>query len=151
MQKIMFDEAYEGIINAYYSKLNAAKDEPGGLIEGTKTIVRGDKVRGTPKPPTIWIFPHASLNNQSMSSMEDWTLPVQLIAVVKNNDPEKGYYEAFRLAARARSVILKDRNFGLPYVRDTISYGFDETEEPNKRKNFYAHYALLWTRFEVYE
>lgn len=151
MRRIRFDEAYEGIINAYNDCLEAAKVE-GALLEDVKTVIRGDRTRPTPKPPAIWIFPMTSLNNQTMALSEDWTLPVQLIAVVKSNDPIKGYYESFKLASKARSVILKDRNLGLEYVRDTISNSFEATDEGTGNKsNLYAHYAILWTHFNVYE
>ncbi len=151
MKKIRFDEAYEGIINAYYEIIKAGQLE-GNLLENVKTVVRSDRTRPTPKPPAIWIFPLSSINNQTMSRMEDWTLPVQLIAVVKNNDPIIGYYESFKLASKARSVILKNRKLGLEYVRDTVSHSFEATDEgTNNRNNLYAHYALLWTNFNVYE
>lgn len=150
MEKIEFEDAYEGVLNAYYNLLEAERKE-NGKLEDVKSIVRGDRSKPTPKPPTIWIFPVTSTNNQSFSRMEDWELPVQLIAITKNADPMEGYYESFKLAARARSVILKNRKLGLNYVRDTISKSFEPTSVPNNRKNLYAHFALLFTHFNVLE
>lgn len=158
MTNLMFDEAYESIIDAYYNILEAERTKTGGLItksggliEDTNTIVRGDRIRGRPEAPAVWIFPMLAVNNQSMTIKEDWTVPVQLVAVVEDDDPVSGYYAAFKLASRSRSTILKDRSLGLNFVNDTISNSFDRTDPPNKRKNLYAHFALLWTNFWVLE
>lgn len=150
MEPIRFDEAYEEILYAY-NKILTEATEQGGLLEGVKSIIRGDRSRPTPKAPAIWIFPQTSVQNQTMSIKEDWDLPIQLIAIVKNTDPVLGYYESFKLASKARSVILQNRKLGLKFVSDTISKSFSPTDAPNNRKNLYAHYSLLNTRFYVLE
>jgi hypothetical protein len=151
MDTLRLDEAFSGIITAYNSMLTDATAED-GLLADVETIIRADQSRPIPKPPSIWIFPHASIQNQSMSIKESWELPVQLVAIVKENDPIIGYNEAFRLSALARSVILQNRNLSLPYVRDTISKSFEPTTPPKgKSKNLHSHSSLLITRFEVME
>ena len=148
------DVAFEGIIDAYYTALKTATttlEETPAPLQGVKTVVRGDRKRGKIQEPALWIFPQTSINNQSNSIREDWTLPVQIIAVTKHKDPILGYYSAFRLASKARSTILKDRKLGLEYVIDTISQEFKATEAPNTRNGLYAHYVLLKTKFNCIE
>lgn len=150
MQTISMADAFEDIVDAYDSILKA-EIKTGGLLENVKTIVRGDRTRPNPTPPSIWIFPQTGLNNQTMSIKEDWELPVQLVAIVKDTDPIQGYYNSFKLAANARSAILKNRKLGVECVRDTVSKSFNATQAPNNRKNLYAHFALLNTHFNVLE
>lgn len=152
----MLHEALEGISIAYKNTLEDACSGSGLLVnEGVENIVELKKVRKPkPKPPTIWVKLIKSMNNQSMSLKESWTLPVALIAIVQDKDQIIGEEKATRLASLARSSILQNRNLDLFYVRDTISKEFDYYDErliESGHKNLHAHHALMWTRFEVYE
>lgn len=149
--RIRLDQAYNAILTNYHSMLTDAM-LPGNLLSEVKTVIRADQKRPKPLTPAIWIFPHASIQNQSMSMKEDWNLPIQLTSIVREKDPIIGYNKAFELSAKARSVILENRGLGLNYVRDTVSKSFEPGKPPEANlKNLHSHNALLITRFEVLE
>ncbi len=122
---LRLDEAIDAITDAINAQLQA-EVRTGGLLAGVTSITRGDKARGTPYPPCLWVWTDtATPENHSLTRAELWEIPVTIVSVVKDSDPEAGYAEATTLAAKARSAILLDRSLGnLPYIQDVRSGRF---------------------------
>lgn len=119
------DEAIDAIIEAFNTLLTA-EIKTGGLLEGVTSITRGDKARTTPHPPCLWVwYDTATPDTYAVSRAEVWNIPVTVVSVVKDSDPEAGYSAATTLASKARSAVLKDRSLGrLAYVQDVKSGRF---------------------------
>ena len=146
------DEAYDAIVDAIVAKLELAK-EPGGLLEGTESIVRGDRARPRPPTPALWVFAETATPEHSPTTIQErWQLPVVLAAIFKTDDPELGYKEASRMAARARSVILKDRTLGLrPVVQDTRTSRYEPSGPWHNEGQLYGAVAVLQVTFRIKE
>lgn len=149
---IRLDEALEDIIDAVVDVLQKEVKEEGDL-EGVETIVRGDRTRPAPRPPTIWVrCLDAIPNHERRSYAEMWALDVLLIAVVKSDDPEEGYRKATALAARARSVVLKDRSLGLRgFVQDVRSGRFEPSGPDLQNDTLIAASAVVQVHFTILE
>jgi len=125
----------------------------GNALEGVKTLIRGDRSRPAPTTPAIWVRSlTASCDQSQRSYTEKWTLNVLVLAIVKNNDPEKGYMEATTLAARARSEILKDRTLGKrAYIQDVRSGNFEMGGPNLQNESLFAATATIEVHFVILE
>jgi hypothetical protein len=122
-------ESLDGILGAIATALDAAAVTDGSLAE-VRQIVRGDRARPQPKMPALWVVPdEARSDDTSLGLAEVWEMPVHLIALVKDDDPEAGKQLAIGIAARARTVVLRQRRLRPPltlgYVNDIVSTAFD--------------------------
>jgi len=144
--------AIKDILDSIKSILESATEE-GELLEGVKEVVRGDRVRPRPEPPTIWIFTDEAVAiHPPMSLAEKWSLPIVLSAVYKTDDPDTGYMEATSLAAKARSVILKDRTLGLRnFIQDVQSVRFDPSGPHFNEGQLYGAAATVNVIFTIFE
>lgn len=139
--------AFDKILDSITSTLEDTKEE-----HGTKTIIRGDRSRPYPDTPAIWVFPEPAQARHATGLQEEWEMNVILTSVVKRADPQEGFNEATRLAAQARSTILKDRTLGhRGFVQDTRSVRFVPSQEQNQRKDFFAAAAVIQVRFRIIE
>lgn len=142
-ERLRLDEAIERILDAIVERLG---DQTGteGLLAGVEEIVRGDRTKGPAKPPSIWVYLTLSRNDHPPRSLtETWTLPVVLQATVRSQDPEGGYREATKLAARARSTLLLDRTLGLRgFVQDTRSSQFEPSSPEHREGALFAAFAV---------
>jgi hypothetical protein len=122
---LRLDQALDGITGAVQTLLEA-EVKSGGLLEGVTSITRGDKARGNPYPPCLWVWiDTANPDTYTVTRSELWEIPVTIVSVVKDSDPESGYAAATTLAAKARSTILCERDLGgLAYVREVKSGRF---------------------------
>ena len=147
------DEAIEEVIDAVVSALKAeitlheSEDEEAAapLLEANLTIVRGDRSRPRPATPAIWVFPEAaSIEHNPRTLAETWRLPIALVSIWKDDDPEEGYKMASSLAARARSVVIRDRSLGKrSYVQDTRSGRFEASAPWHSEGSLFAALALI--------
>lgn len=146
------DEAFEAIIDSITNMLIVASGG-GGLLEGVRAVVRGDRARPRPDVPAIWVFAEmVNPEHNPTTIQESWSLPVVLAAIVKSEDPEEGYRMASSLAARARSVVLKDRTLGLrQVVQDTRSGRFEPGGPWHREGNLYSAVAVLQVTFRIRE
>lgn len=146
------DEAFEAIIDSITNMLIAATGG-GGLLEEVRAVVRGDRARPRPDVPAVWIFAEtANPEHNPTTIQESWSLPVVLAAIVKSEEPEEGYRTASSLAARARSVVLKDRTLGLrQVVQDTRSGRFEPGGPWHREGNLYSAVAVLQVTFRIRE
>lgn len=150
-EKKLYD-AIDEIIDSIY---NTLKDEigEGKLLEGINELVIGDRHKTKPAVPAIWIFAEtASIAHPPMALGEKWTLPIILSAIIKEDDAELGYREATKYAAKARSVILKNRTLGLrDFVQDTQSSRFEPSAPWLRQGNLFAANAVLNVIFTILE
>jgi hypothetical protein len=153
------DQAFDGIMDAVVAKLEAARaaateETPAGLLADVQSIVRGDRARGRPDEPAIWVYAEtANVRSRPTTIREGWELPLALVAIVKNDNPEEGYNEASRLSALARHVVLRDANdrpertFGLAYVQDTRSGRYEPSGPWHRDGNLFASVAVVVVTF----
>lgn len=122
---LRLDEAIDAITAAVQTLLEG-EVKVGGLLEGVTSITRGDKARGNPYPPCLWVWTDTAIPEvHSLSRAELWEIPVTIVSVVKDDNPEAGYAKATTLAAKARSAVLNDRSLiGTDCVRDVKSGRF---------------------------
>lgn len=151
---IRLDQALDGIYDAFVAALEA-EIKTGGLLDGVTSVNRGDKSRTSPYPPCLWVWgstmtPHSP--GSTITHAEIWEIPITIVSVVKDDDPELAFAEANRLAAKARSAIKKTRGLGLAYVNDTRSGRF-EPASPYYRddKHQTSAAAEMIVRFVVME
>lgn len=145
------DEAFEAIINSVIGVLSAATVD--GLLVGVNTVVRGDRARPRPDVPAVWVFAENANPEHSPTTLQErWVMPIALVAIVKSDDTEEGYRGASSLAARARSVVLKDRTLGLRrLVQDTRSGRFEPSGPWHREGNLYSSVALVEVTFRILE
>lgn len=150
--QVSLSTALEAILDAIVAALQAAT-VTGGTLEEVQAVVRGDRTRGLPARPSLWVVPDPAQNDHTTLGLgESWTLPVTIAALVSNDDPEQGARDAVRLAALARTEVLRDRRLGLAYVLDVTSTAFDaaaRTTEANR--NLYWADATVTVRFKTLE
>ena len=150
--KIRLDEAYEKIIEGIMDALQAANVE-GGLLEEANSIVRGDRARPRPDTPAIWVFAEtANPETTPRTIAETWVLPVSLTAIWKSDDPLTGQQQSTKLAALARSVVIKDRTLGgLAFVQDTKSGRFEPSGPHHNEGQLYGSAAQIRITFVICE
>lgn len=124
--RIRLDEAINQILDAIVGAIEAEITE-GGLLEGVKTVIRGDRTRPKPDAPSVFVFSDIAQTRETPRTLaETWSMPVIMVATVRETEPEKGYRSATELAAKVRSAVLKDRSLGLRhFVQDVRSMRFD--------------------------
>lgn len=145
-------EAIEEIIDSIVAMINA-ETGTGKILEGIAEVVRGDRHKTKPDVPAIWIFADiATITHPPMALAEKWTMPIILSAIVKEDDTETGYKKATEYAARARTVILKDRTLGLrEFVQDTQSSRFEPSAPWLRQGNLFAANAVINVIFTILE
>ncbi|HSW42699.1 MAG TPA: hypothetical protein VLM76_09345 [Patescibacteria group bacterium] len=157
MTTVRLDEAIEAILDAMVAVVRAAATTPGNPLASLRSVVRGDRARPMPDLPSLWIVPEPASNTHVATAggrgiAETWAMPVRLAALVKSDDPPAAGRECVRLAARARSEVLRDRQLGLPYVADVTSTAFDAAVRRNPDNSLlYWADATLTVRFTVLE
>ena len=157
MTTVRLDEAIEAILDAMVAAVTAAAASHGNPLSSLRSVVRGDRARPLPELPSLWIVPEPASNTHVATAggrgiAETWTMPVRLAALIKSDDPLTAGRECVRLAALARSEVLRDRQLGLPYVADVTSTAFDAAPpRPAENSLLYWADATLTVRFTVLE
>ena len=83
---------------------------------------------------------------------ETWVLPLVIVAVVKDDEPEDGYKNATALAAKARSVILEDRRLNkLNFVQDLYSDRFEASAPWLREGQVFYSLAIVNVVFTILE
>ena len=154
MTTILLETAIEAILDALVAAVTAAT-VPGQPLAAVREVVRGDRSRMPPESPAIWIVPEmattaTAARDGGRGISETWSLPVRLAAFVSSDDPLVGSRECVRLAARARTVILRDRQLGLAYVSDTTSTEF-QAAGPTENRVWHVAAATIVVRFVTRE
>lgn len=154
---VLLETAIEEILDAMVDTLEAAASSesspPTDDLSEIRTIVRGDRARPQPENPSLWLFPGIAVADHTTHGLaEAWTMPVTIAALVSSDDPEQGARDAVRLAARARSRVLRSRRLGLAYVQDVVSTRFDPGARQSERnRNLRWVDAIVTVRFKVWE
>lgn len=145
---MLLDEAVEKIIDSIEARLIEAI-EPDGFLREIKEVIRGDRSKPKPPVPALWIFTEtANPQHNPTTLIERWIMPVVLAVVVKDNQPESGFRLAARLAARARSIVLKARSLGLrEVVQDTRSGRYEAYGPWHREGSLYSAIAVLEVTF----
>lgn len=151
------DEGFEEIMNSIMRKLEAER-APGKSLSDVKKVIRGDRSEPTPNTPCIWVFGETAQSDDNYTTLQErWTQPIALVAVVSTYDPDAGYRQATSLAARARSVALKERRLSdkngkpLQMVQDIKSARFEPSAPWHKQGNLYSAVAVVSVIFRVME
>ena len=156
---VRLDSAIDAILDALKTRLEAATitpeppDEP-GLLADVASVVIGNRSRPRPRMPALWVFGGEAFNQHNTAAIQEtWELPIILVSVVQADQPEDGYRLATSVAARARSVALKDdRRLGLPYVSDINSTAFDPSSQHEiDNRTLYSAAATVTARFQIFE
>lgn len=153
---IYLEDAIEAILDAIVGALDDAREEsspPSLDLSEIQTIVRGDRARPQPKMPALWVVPEPAVADHTTHGLaEAWTMPVTIAALVSSDDPEQGARDCVRLAARARTVVLRARRLGLAYVQDTVSTRMDAAARSSERnRNLHWADATISVRFKIWE
>ncbi len=151
---IWLDDALDAIVTELVSLVQAEVDRGSqGRLESVQSVVRGDRVRPLPEMPSVWVMSGDAVNdNTSQGLAEMWSFDVILAALVTGEDPEVQYREATRLAARTRSVVLRNRGLDLPYVRDIVSVRMEPSgPRHTDRKGLFWADAVVSVRFRIIE
>ena len=150
--RIRLDQAINLILDAIVGAIEAEVTE-GGLLEEVKTVIRGDKTRPKPEPPSVFVFTDVARAEASPRTLaEQWRLPVILVVTVKDDDPEGGYRLATELTAKARSVVLRDRSLGLRrFVQDTKSLRFEAGGPNSQQGSLHGAAATVEVLFTILE
>lgn len=152
MVDIRLDEAISQITTKIKDKITVETNE-GGLLEEIESVRLGDRSKPSPEPPVVWIMPDTAHIFQETSLVETWALPIVLSVVyLERDDPELGYKNANRLAALARSVVIKDRRLGLPdFVQDVQSVAYIPSKSELRDGNLYGAGTIVNIHFRVTE
>ncbi len=150
------DESLEEVLDSVVRLLEAQK-KTGGTLTDVNKIIRGDRSNPTPDTPCIWVFSETAQVENITALQEKWTLPVALVAVVNKYDEDEGYREATRLAARARSAVIKERrlldveNNPLSMVQDVKGGRFEASAPWHREKTLYSAIAVINVIFRTME
>ncbi len=149
----MLSDALDEIMEAIREKIEAAVGDPQSRLSHVNSVVRGDRRRTQPELPSVWIFAEVARAEHSPTTLaEIWTLPIVLVAVVKNDEPEQGYIEATRLAADVRSVVIEDRTLGKrSIVQDTRSSRFEPSGPWHREGSQFGAVAVVEVTFKILE
>jgi hypothetical protein len=163
MEQVTLDSAFEQIFDAVVARVNA-ECRVGGKLADVTTVIGGDRTRKPKDLPMIQVSPDlATPNATSVSLAEEWTLPIGLVAYIKDvNDTEIGFKEARKLAAKARSSVLSkwsvsqgkyipSRHLDLDFVSDTRSGAFGLTGKVKEDGSIFASVAFVNVRFMTRE
>lgn len=115
--RLRLDEALDQIVAAATTRLDAAT-AAGELLEGVQGVVSGERARRRPDPPYVWVTIGGWEEDDRHAIHTKVTANVMVSAFVASETPEDGWLESMVLAARARSVLLADRELGLDWVKD---------------------------------
>lgn len=115
--RLRLDQALEQLVRAAVERLEAARD--GGLLDGIEAVVSGDRARGRPPTPYLWVAIAEWREETTHALHYDVTVTLMATAMVASDDPEHGWLDAMLWAARARSVLLAGRKLDLDWVQDT--------------------------------
>lgn len=150
--EIRLDDALTQIVDhAHQVATVAAVDGGGGLLDGLKAVVKGERSRVRPDPPYLWVAVGAATATHKRALHETWEAALLLSAFVRSEQPEEGWMEAFQWAARARSVVLADRSpAGLPFVEDIQSAELGPLGQFAPSRKFGA-FARVTVRFALVE
>lgn len=152
MSEVGLADAIERVCDAVVGAIDAGI-RPKGELPDVAAVVRGDRSRPQPKMPCVWVVPdQATCDNTATGLREQWTLLVRIAALVVSDDPDKGGRDAVRFAAIARSLTLRDRRLGLPFVNSVKSFRFDASPRVAERnRNLYWADATVQVTFQVRE
>mgnify|MGYP001229620826 FL=1 len=141
LEPMRIDEAIDAVVDRAKEILVDAT-QANGLLAGA-TIIRGDRAKASQSGSnTVWMVPDiATIDHTTQGLAELWNLDIILGAIVKNDNPEEGFLEATRLAAKAQQSLLgRDRRWGLPFVEHVTATRFD----PSSPRNSNAKRSLFW-------
>lgn len=154
MTTVLLETAVEAILDALVARVTAAT-VPGQPLDAVRSVIRGDRARSLPELPSIWIVPETAVTATAARDggrgiAETWSLSVRVAALVSSDDPMIASRECVRLAARARTEILRDRRLGLAYVADTTSTEF-QPAAPSENNVLHWAAATVTVRFSTRE
>lgn len=149
---ITLPQAIEEIADAVEALL-LAQIAPAGMLEDVATIVLGERTRARPELPAVYAYlSTAAVAQANLALREAWQLPLTLVTLVQEDEPETGWRKAMDYTAKARSVVLENRRLGLAYVNDIVSTSFEpayQTQVDNR--TIYGAAATVTVRFTVFE
>lgn len=151
MEILTLDAALEGIAQAAKAVLTGAT-ESGEVLEDVVSVVLSERARPRPELPAIYIFLATAQATTGMGLRETWVVPLTIVSLVRDDDPEAGYLTCMSMTSRARSVLMANRRLGLAYVNDLVSVTFEpayQTQVDNR--TIYGAGATVAVRFTTFE
>ncbi len=108
--------AKQEIRDAIFKVLRAAT-KSGGRLTGVTGIYDGERVRLVPDLPAIFLIREdETVTQQQIHQTMDYEL--SLLAMVTDDDPDKGLDAAEKWASEASFIATQDRALGLSFVND---------------------------------
>jgi len=138
---------YEKLITIEQSVMDLVKQPDYGDIDNALkrlTIVQGRKARGKNlKPPLLAVyFGNINIDHNDMSHYEKWNVPIFIIGLVVDKDPQLGRIATTKLVCTAREHILIDRGLKNT-VSDIKGQSFTPADERNDETLFGAGAELV--------
>lgn len=161
INELTFADALDDILDTIEAKLKAEiRDE--GYLDGVVQVLTGDRDRNIKYPFVMMEEDVASPRTTTFGFTSEWEIPIGLTAFVKHSDPKSGRKAARRLAANARSAVLKkwdehakkyshDRNLGLAFVLAVNEGAAGGTGHLKEDGTTYISVAFVTVRFSTRE
>lgn len=151
MQTVYLDEAIEEIMQNVINTLQQGTVE-GGLLFGVDKVVDGDHTTGSQKGTSLWVFIESMPSSTDRGSIrEEWSMNLQIVCLVKSNNPQEGQRLSTKYAARARSVLIKDKRLGLGYVQGIKSKDMNRNNSRFTHGNIYGASCGVTITFTTFE
>jgi hypothetical protein len=140
-------QALKDVMSGVKATLEAEIGE-GKLLEGITEIVKGERVRVKPTPPFLMIFREQAQALERTTIKVVWQIPITIVCVYQDEEPEIGQDKAEEYTAIARSILLKSRNLGYPdFIKDIKDLSFLSEGEEYQQGNIYTSAAQLTITF----
>lgn len=104
-------EALQDIVADIRARIMARLESDDPRLAGRKSVFYGEQQRiGTMRPPALWVVANPYTPEPSGGVTVIHRLPYNVVALVKDSQPDRGIVEAERLAHGAYDVLMDGRN-----------------------------------------
>jgi hypothetical protein len=119
-----------------------------GLLEGVQQCGRMSYEMPSPPFPGIWYYAGTMKPvRTNTGERERWVMPIVLASLTWNDDAQTGSEDATRLAAAARSVLLRTGNLRVGCVSQTVSDRFEPAAPIDRKKEMFSALAMVTVEF----
>lgn len=144
--ELTLQEAVAQILAVFDDRLGSAIKGDTGLLKNVETFTIGARLAIAADPPLLWVVPGEMLADSERATMgrtETWVWPLDLVGMVRDEDPVAGLLAAIDIAARARSIMVGHsadaRRLGLDFVQSIASRSLSPIDPPPVQGNRLTH------------